>query len=201
MGRILTVDYVCLAEIISLEKAKTLVVSYQQQIIDNFEINITHQPCSEILNTEPNTVIFCQNNAQQLFPEHELIQSGNIQAFLGVPLFNASQEAIGLLTVLHRYPIENSNAEKILKIVASRAGAELERQQIEAKLRESEADLLEAQEIAHVGHWKWNKFTNEVCWSPEIYRIFGVSPTQKITFSLFAENIFIQGIGTECYKK
>jgi len=190
LGRILEVDYVCLAEIKSLERAKTLVVSYQQQIIDNFEIDITHQPCSQMLKTEYNEVIFCPNNAQQLFPDHELIQSGNIQAFLGIPLFNASQQAIGLLTVLHCYPIANSQlAEEILRIVASQAGAELERQQIEAKLRESEADLLEAQEIAHVGHWKWNKFTNEVWWSPEIYRIFGVCPSQKITFSCFVNQI------------
>ncbi len=81
LGRILEVDYVCLAEIKSLEKARTLVVSYQQQIIDNFEIDITHQPCSQILKAEYNEVIFCPNNAQQLFPEHELIQSDNIQAF------------------------------------------------------------------------------------------------------------------------
>lgn len=188
--RILEVDYVCLAEMTSPKNATTLVISYQQQIIDNFDIDITSQPCSEILKIEPNTVIFCQNNAQQLFPEHELIQSGNIQSFLGIPLFNASQEAIGLLTVLHRYPLENPQlAEEILRIVASRAGAELERQQIEAKLRESEADLIEAQEIAHLGHWKWNKFTNEVWWSPEIYWIFGVCPTQKITFSCFVNQI------------
>jgi PAS domain S-box-containing protein len=190
LGRILTVDYVYLAEIINLEKAKTLVVSYQQQIIENFEINLTHQPCSEILKTEPNTVIFCQNNAQQLFLEHELIQSSNIQAFLGIPLFNASQEAIGLLTILHRYPLEKPQlVEKILRIVASRAGAELERQQIEAKLRESEADLLEAQQTAHLGHWQWDKLTDEIFWSEEIYRIFGISPTQKITFPYFVKQI------------
>ena len=190
LGRILEVDYVCLAEIKSLEKARTLVVSYQQQIIDNFEIDITHQPCSQMFKAEYNEVIFFPNNAQQLFPDHELIQSGNIQAFLGIPLFDASQQAIGLLSLLHRYPIENSQlAEEILRIVAIRAGAELERQQIEAKLRESEADLLEAQEIVHVGHWKWNKLTNEIWWSPEIYRIFGVSPTQKITFSFFVKQI------------
>ena len=192
LGRILEVDYVCLAEIKSLEKARTLVVSYQQQIIDNFEIDITHQPCSQMFKAEYNEVIFFPNNAQQLFPDHELIQSGNIQAFLGIPLFDASQQAIGLLSLLHRYPIENSQlAEEILRIVAIRAGAELERQQIEAKLRESEADLLEAQEIVHVGHWKWNKLTIEILWSPEIYRSFGVSPTQKITFSFSEKQIFL----------
>ena len=192
LGRILEVDYVCLAEIKSLEKARTLVVSYQQQIIDNFEMDITHQPCSQMFKAEYNEVIFFPNNAQQLFPDHELIQSGNIQAFLGIPLFDASQQAIGLLSLLHRYPIENSQlAEEILRIVAIRAGAELERQQIEAKLRESEADLLEAQRTAHVGHWKWDKTTNEVFWSEEVYHIFGIPPSQKITFPLFVKQIHV----------
>lgn len=190
LSQFLGVDCVCLTEIISLEKAKTLVVNYQQKIIDNFEIDITLEPCTEILKAEPNTVIFCPNNAQQLFAENELIQSDSIEAFLGIPLFNTSQEAIGLLTVLHHYPIENLQlAEEVLKIVSSRAGAELERQKIEAKLRESQADLLEAQQIAHLGHWTWDKLTDEIFWSEEIYHIFNIPPTQKITFPYFVNHI------------
>src|SRR5665647_851982 len=43
-------------------------------------------------------------------------------------------------------------------------------------LKETEKDLDEVQEIAHIGNWKWNILTNELCWSDEIYRIFGLTP-------------------------
>ena len=46
----------------------------------------------------------------------------------------------------------------------------------EESLRESEADLAEAQAIAHVGSWSWEIGTDEVHWSDELYRIYGLEP-------------------------
>ena len=45
-------------------------------------------------------------------------------------------------------------------------------------LRRSEASLANAQRIAHIGSWDWNIVTNELRWSDEIYRIFGVAPQE-----------------------
>jgi PAS domain S-box-containing protein len=49
-----------------------------------------------------------------------------------------------------------------------------ERKRMVDALRESEYSLAEAQRIAHLGNWNWNIFTNELRWSREIFRIFGV---------------------------
>jgi PAS domain S-box-containing protein len=50
-------------------------------------------------------------------------------------------------------------------------------------LKESEKDLAEAQEMAHIGNWNWNIVTNELHWSDEVYRIFGLKPQEfKATF-------------------
>ncbi|MBN1767031.1 MAG: response regulator [Prolixibacteraceae bacterium] len=35
-------------------------------------------------------------------------------------------------------------------------------------------DLKKAQAVAHIGNWKWDFRTNELIWSEEMYRIFGV---------------------------
>jgi PAS domain S-box-containing protein len=43
-------------------------------------------------------------------------------------------------------------------------------------LRESKAWLEEAQRVAHLGYWVWDLKTNQVIWSEETYRIFGVTP-------------------------
>jgi len=44
----------------------------------------------------------------------------------------------------------------------------------EARLRASEAQLEEAQRVAHLGSWEWNAKTDELSWSDELLRIFGV---------------------------
>jgi len=43
---------------------------------------------------------------------------------------------------------------------------------------ESEARLSEAQKIAHLGNWEWDINNNDLYWSDEIYRIFGLAPQQ-----------------------
>ncbi|MCF6157982.1 MAG: response regulator [wastewater metagenome] len=50
------------------------------------------------------------------------------------------------------------------------------RKQAEEALRRSQASLTNAQRIAHMGNWEWNVVKNELYWSDEIYRIFGLVP-------------------------
>jgi PAS domain S-box-containing protein len=45
-----------------------------------------------------------------------------------------------------------------------------------AELRHSQARLAEAEKTAHLGHWDLNLVTNELVWSDEVYRIFGLNP-------------------------
>jgi PAS domain S-box-containing protein len=45
-----------------------------------------------------------------------------------------------------------------------------------AALQRSEKSLAEAQRIARVGNWDWDLTTNELHWSDEVYRIYGVDP-------------------------
>jgi PAS domain S-box-containing protein len=51
-----------------------------------------------------------------------------------------------------------------------------ERRRAEEALRESRRRLADAQRIAQLGNWEWNVLSNELWWSDEIYRIFGVTP-------------------------
>ncbi len=43
-------------------------------------------------------------------------------------------------------------------------------------LVESEIRLARAQKIARLGNWEWTLATNELIWSNEVYRIFGLTP-------------------------
>lgn len=52
------------------------------------------------------------------------------------------------------------------------------RKRIEEALRLSEARLADSQRMAQLGNWEWGLRTNELWWSEEIYRIFGLDPSQ-----------------------
>jgi len=84
------------------------------------------------------------------------------------------------------YRFLESNAEPILDSAGRVRGYRgtdrdiTERKQAEEILRESEANLRKAQAYAHMGSWTWNIKTNQLDWSDEMYRIFGI---EKETFS------------------
>jgi len=61
-----------------------------------------------------------------------------------------------------------------------------ERKRAEEALAKKEQSLAKAQQIAHVGNWDWNIVANELWWSDEIYRIFGVQPREfEATYDAF----------------
>lgn len=64
------------------------------------------------------------------------------------------------------------------------------RKKAEESLRKSEMGLTEAQRIAHLGNWDWNIGTNELQWSDEIYRIFGLKPQEfGATYEAFLDSV------------
>jgi PAS domain S-box-containing protein len=51
-----------------------------------------------------------------------------------------------------------------------------DRKQAEDALARRAAQLAEAQRLAHLGSWEWELATNQLTWSDEHYRIFGLEP-------------------------
>ena len=65
-----------------------------------------------------------------------------------------------------------------------------ERKRAEEALRNSESRLIEAETIAHLGHWGWDVESNDLWWSDEIYRIFGFEPGAfEVTYDSIANFI------------
>ena len=65
-----------------------------------------------------------------------------------------------------------------------------ERKRTEEALRESERRLNRSQEIAHLGSWEFDLVRNQLIWSDEVYRIFGLQP-QKMRASY---EMFLAGV-------
>jgi len=62
--------------------------------------------------------------------------------------------------------------------ITDRKRAEAEREALSRDLQESKAWLEEAQQVSHVGYWVWDLQTNNLNFSDENYRIFGLTPEE-----------------------
>jgi two-component system CheB/CheR fusion protein len=60
-----------------------------------------------------------------------------------------------------------------------------ERKRAEGALRETQKDLNRAQAVAHTGSWRLNIQRNELLWSDETYRIFGLPQGRPLTYESF----------------
>ncbi len=60
-----------------------------------------------------------------------------------------------------------------------------DRKEAEQRLRMSEMRLAKAQAIAHLGIWEQDLITDELYWSEETHRIFGIPLSEPVTVELF----------------
>jgi len=64
------------------------------------------------------------------------------------------------------------------------------RKRAEEALRESEARLSRSQEIAHLGGWELDLVKDQLTWSDEVYRIFGLQPQEfGATYEAFLDRV------------
>ena len=63
-------------------------------------------------------------------------------------------------------------------------------QQLQVKATDHSRALEEAQALTHLGSWEWDIATNNISWSDELYRIYGMKPQERpIGFEEFIELI------------
>ncbi len=108
-----------------------------------FAKNITYglagTPCDNIVGRE---ICYYPSGVRDLFPEDHLLEEMGIDSYLGIPIFNSSGKPLGLLVAMDNKPIKNDRlARSVMTIFATRAGAELERKQIEFEIRKLSAAL------------------------------------------------------------
>ncbi len=64
-----------------------------------------------------------------------------------------------------------------------------ERKKAEERLVRSQADLNRAQAVGHIGSWRLNVQRNELAWSAENHRIFGIPEGTPLTYETFLSRV------------
>ena len=140
LAQALDMDFVCIDRLEeSLLSAQTVAVFHNGQFEDNVSYALRDTPCGDVVGQR----ICCfPRNVRGLFPKDAVLQDLQAESYLGTTLWSAQGKPIGLIAVIGRQPLANTRlAESVLQMVAVRAAGELERQQAEEALHESETLL------------------------------------------------------------
>jgi PAS domain S-box-containing protein len=122
-------DYAFVAKFKNQSKDKftleTIAVSELGKSVENFDYSLQDGPCKQIVFGSLHSYA---ENAKSIFPKSEIVLKFNVEGYIGIPLYNAKGNAIGLLAVMHTTKIEDAETvNSILKITAKRTELEFER--------------------------------------------------------------------------
>ena len=134
------IRYVFVAELLSGgTRVRTLAYCDGDKFLDNVEFELAGTPCRDVLNGK---FTHHSERVAKRFPEDKPLAAMGVEGYVGVPLLSSEHDVLGHLALLDTKAL-NIDSELIatLRIIASRACMELERQRAEARLRESEDRL------------------------------------------------------------
>ncbi len=137
LARSLEMDYVCIDRLRGDRlTAQTVAVYYDGKFEDNVEYTLKDTPCGDVVGK---TICCFSQSVRHLFPKDAILQEMSAESYVGTTVWSSKGQPIGLIAVLSRKPLVNPRlAEAILKLVAIRAAAELEREQAEEERSQSE---------------------------------------------------------------
>ncbi len=171
----LDVEYVCIDRLEGDQKhAQTLAIFADGEPQPNERYALADTPCGVVVDRK---VCCFPQGVRPHFPKDQALQDLLAESYVGTVLWSSLGEPIGLMAAISRRPLRNPPlAIKTLELAAIRAAGELERSQADEALRRL-SELLEVSgSLARVGGWEVDLGTGQLHWTPETYRIHGVSP-------------------------
>jgi putative nucleotidyltransferase with HDIG domain len=137
-------DYAFVGELIGKDRKRigTIAVNRRGQEAANFSYDLDGTPCQMVVGR---SLCVYPSNVQGLFPNDKGLAKMSVQAYIGAPLFDSTENPLGLLVVMYEKSLEKTEMiESILRIFATRVAAELERSQVEEALMVSNVELARA---------------------------------------------------------
>jgi len=117
------------------QMAETIAMVCNGEFMSNITYNLNSTPCENVYDRK----LCCYKaGIQELFPKDELLVDMAAESYIGIPLFSSNGKAVGLIALIDDKVLKNTKLiEKVLKIVAIRAGQDLERMLHEEELHKT----------------------------------------------------------------
>ena len=161
LAKVLDVRYAFVSEFCAdRSKVRTLAFWSGERFEPNFEYAIAHTPCELVLAGE---LYHCAEKVADRFPLHRKeLEEIHVESYLAIPVTSASGQILGHLAVMDTKRMELAQLDlSVFKVFGARAGAELERVQMERQLKDDEArlhDLFDEAPIAYVNEGLDSRF-------------------------------------------
>ena len=161
--KLLEADCVIVGKLAGEGRVQALGMQLDGKAVERYEYALPGTPCDNVILQG-----YCEHpeNICQLFPsDRDLVDLG-AEAYVGIPTQDNHGQVNGILCAIFRHKLAPQPMRKeVMEIIAARAGAEIEREQAEHALRESEERWNFALEGAGDGVWDWDMQTGKVVYS------------------------------------
>jgi len=141
LGRTLQLDYVFVDTLDDEQPgiAETVARYALGEVGPNLRYELKDTPCERVASRTPCAY---REGIQQLFPRSRQLVEMQAESYVGVPLLDGAGRAIGLLVVMDRRPlVDLESITSVLRLVATRVGAELMRDRTDKALQASEREF------------------------------------------------------------
>ncbi len=157
LWKVLEADFVFVAEPEEKGSLKinTLAVCQDGKAVENFSYILDGTPCESIIKKQE-YVYF--SKVRDRFPAVELLSQMKASDFIGIPLFDSGNNVMGILAGVYKKPIKDPELLKyVMKIFATRIGAEIERMHkekviVDARKKAEQSDKLKSAFLANMSH-------------------------------------------------
>ncbi len=143
------------------------------------ECDVAGTPCGRVLDSGFAVV---EQNAGVMFSPVHRIGGKPVQSFMGVALTDATGNRLGILAVMDTKPMDSylANSEAILRLFATRASAEVERQRSEVQIRDQKVYFERLFENAPEAVVLVDEHDNVVRINAEFHALFGYTESEVV---------------------
>jgi PAS domain S-box-containing protein len=133
------VRYAFIGKIIDFEKNIAQMSPLWDDVEKKFNKSIIYDckdtPCEGVVLKQ--TRLFSKN-VQESYPLAPILKKYNIESYFGIPLISSTGKQIGIISVMDDKPMtDTEHYEPIIQIFADRCASEMERLELDAKLKEA----------------------------------------------------------------
>lgn len=156
----LSMRYALITECANEEKTRLRTLCYVDgnQMLENIEYDVAGVPCELIMRGED---FFMARGVQEFFPKEK-----GVESYVGVPILSPVNGGVmGHIIAVDPNPVTSmSNQTAILKIFASRSGAELERMKVEKELQRRNIELKDRLNEIELYHTTMKNLRDQIFW-------------------------------------